>query len=574
MSDPQGEQRPAPGFVAEGEDPRGDLRWGSIPGVVADAAVRFGDAEAVADGEVRLSFSQLEHDALRVTGAAIAAGVHPGDRVAMWAPNMAEWIVAALGLVGAGAALVPLNTRFKGPEAAYVLNRSRARALFTVRGFLGIDYPAMLDDEEVPDLERIVLLRDDGGTTSEVTITDEVPIFGWHEFLAGADGVVECDEGVVGASVEVRAERERWRAVAGGDLSDIIFTSGTTGRPKGAMTTHAQTLRTFATWASIVGLEEGDRYLVVNPFFHTFGYKAGIIACLMQGATIVPEPVFDVDKVLATVEREHITVLPGPPTLYQSILDHPRRAEHDLSSLRLAVTGAAVVPVQLVKRMRSELSFSTVLTAYGLTESTGTVTMCRQGDAPETIAETSGRAIPGLEVRVVDDTSVEVARGEPGEIVVRGYTVVAGYFEDPDATTEAIDAQGWLHTGDIGVMDDAGNVRITDRKKDMFIVGGFNAYPAEIEGALLHHPGVAQAAVIGVPDERMGEVGYAFVVPRPGAEGARLAEELVAWSRDQMANYKVPRHVEVIEALPVNASGKVLKTELRARVAPRPGKGA
>ena len=562
MSDPQG------------EDPRGDLRWGSIPGLVSDAATRFGDAEAVVDGDVRLSFSELERDALGVTAAAMAAGIHPGDCVALWAPNMAEWIVAALGLVGAGAALVPLNTRFKGPEAAYVLNRSRARALFTVRGFLGIDYPDLLEDEDIPDLERMVLLRDDEGTTSEVTKTDEVPIFGWREFLAGADGVVEGDVGVVGAPVDERAVRARWESVTGGDLSDVIFTSGTTGRPKGAMTTHAQTLRTFATWASIVGLAEGDRYLVVNPFFHTFGYKAGIIACLAQGATIVPEPVFDVDKVLATVAAERITVLPGPPTLYQSILDHPRRAEYDLSSLRLAVTGAAVVPVELVKRMRSELTFSTVLTAYGLTESTGTVTMCRQGDDPETIANTSGRAIPGLEVQVVDDKGVELARGVPGEIVVRGYTVVSGYFEDPEATVEAISPEGWLRTGDVGVMDDAGNVRITDRKKDMFIVGGFNAYPAEIEGALVRHPGVSQAAVIGVPDARMGEVGCAFVVPRPGTDAGTLPEELVAWSRDQMANYKVPRHIEVIETLPTNASGKVLKTELRERFAQRPAKGA
>jgi HIP---CoA ligase len=557
-----------------GEDPRGDLHWGSIPGLVADAAARFADAEAVADGEVRLSFAQLEAEALRVTRAALAAGIHPGERVAMWAPNMAEWIVAALGLVGAGAALVPLNTRFKGPEAAYVLTRARARALFTVRGFLGIDYPDLLEGEDVPHLERIVLLRDDEGTTSEVTRTDEVPIFGWQEFLAGADGVVEGDTGVVGAPVGDRAARDCWNTVTGEDLSDVIFTSGTTGRPKGAMTTHAQTLRTFAAWASIVGLAEGDRYLVVNPFFHTFGYKAGIIACLMQGATIVPEPVFDVDKVLATVATERITVLPGPPTLYQFILDHPGRADHDLSSLRLAVTGAAVVPVELVRRMRSELTFSTVLTAYGLTESTGTVTMCRPGDDPETIASTSGRAIPGLEVRVVDDKGVELPRGEPGEIVVRGYTVVSGYFEDPDATAEAIDPEGWLHTGDVGIMDDDGNVRITDRKKDMFIVGGFNAYPAEIENALARHPGVSQAAVIGVPDARMGEVGCAFVVPRPGTDGGTLAETLVAWARDQMANYKVPRHVEVIDALPTNASGKVLKTELRERFAQGPAKGA
>ena len=245
------------------------------------------------------------------------------------------------------------------------------------------------------------------------------------------------------------------------------------------------------------------------------------------------------------------------------------------------MTGAAVVPVELVRRMSSELGFSTVLTAYGLTESTGTVTMCRRGDDPETVATTSGRAIPGLEVRVVDDKGTELARGEPGEIVVRGYTVVQGYFEDPEATAEAIDADGWLHTGDIGVMDDAGNVRITDRKKDMFIVGGFNAYPAEIEAALTAHPAVAQAAVVGVPDERLGEVGCAFVVLRPGAKRAEdggadggLPGQIVAWARDNMANYKVPRRVVVVDALPTNASGKVLKTELRARLAPGSGKGS
>jgi acyl-CoA synthetase (AMP-forming)/AMP-acid ligase II len=360
-----------------------------------------------------------------------------------------------------------------------------------------------------------------------------------------------------------------WRAVGPDDLSDIIFTSGTTGRPKGAMTTHAQTLRTFATWASIVGLAEGDRYLIVNPFFHTFGYKAGIVACLIAGATIVPEPVFDVDRVLEKVAAERITMLPGPPTLYQQVLDHPRRAAHDLSSLRLAVTGAAAVPVELVLRMRSELTFSTVLTAYGLTESTGVVTMCRQGDDPDTISHTSGRAIPGIEVRIVDEAGSPVDPGSPGEIVVRGYTVVSGYFEDPEATAEAIDADGWLHTGDIGVMDGAGNVAITDRLKDMFIVGGFNAYPAEIEGAILRHPGVSQVAVVGVPDARMGEVGCAFVVPRPDTDPTALARELPLWARERMANYKVPRRVEIVDALPLNASGKVLKTELRARAAGR-----
>jgi acyl-CoA synthetase (AMP-forming)/AMP-acid ligase II len=229
----------------------------------------------------------------------------------------------------------------------------------------------------------------------------------------------------------------------------------------------------------------------------------------------------------------------------------------------LAVTGAAAVPVEMIRRMREELTFETIITAYGLTEATGTVSACRADDDAETIATTSGRAIPDTEVRVVDDDGNEVPRGEPGEIVVRGYNVMKGYFDDPEETAKAIDAAGWLHTGDIGVMDDRGYLRITDRKKDMFIVGGFNAYPAEIEGMLLRHPAIAQAAVVGVPDERLGEVGYAFVVPRPGATVD--PDEVVEWAKGQMANYKVPRAVDVVDALPLNASGKVLKFELRAR---------
>ena len=551
------------GPAASGEDPRGDLVWGTIPGLVAAAAERFGNAEALIDGNLRLSFADVASRSIEVTRGVIASGIHPGDRVALWAPNMAEWVLAALGLLGSGAVLVPLNTRFKGDEAAYVIRRAGVRALFTVRGFLGIDYPGLLEGEDVPSLERIVLLRGTGGEASEPTSTDDVPVFEWEEFLRGGEGVVESEDGIVGVPVLEHDARNRWQAVRGHDLSDLIFTSGTTGRPKGVMTTHAQSLRAFATWSQVVGLEEGDRYLVVNPFFHTFGYKAGILASLIRGATIVPLAVFDVDEVLATVQRESITVLPGPPTLYQSIIDHPRRGEHDLSSLRLAVTGAAVVPVELIRRMRSELMFATVLTAYGLTESTGVVTMCRRGDPPETIAETSGRAIPGVEVRVADDAGGDAPPGSPGEVLVRGYTVTAGYVDDPEATAEAIDTDGWLHTGDIGVLDESGNLRITDRKKDMFIVGGFNAYPAEIEGTLLRHPGVAQVAVVGVPDERLGEVGYAFVVPRPAADAGTLGDELASWARDHMANYKVPRQVEVVDALPVNASGKVLKTELR-----------
>jgi acyl-CoA synthetase (AMP-forming)/AMP-acid ligase II len=319
----------------------------------------------------------------------------------------------------------------------------------------------------------------------------------------------------------------------------------------------------------VVGLREGDRYLIINPFFHAFGLKAGILAALIKGATILPQPVFDVPTVMERVPRDRITMLPGPPAIYQTILNHPDLDRFDMSSLRLAVTGAAPIPVEMVNRMYDTLGFETVVTGYGLTEVHGIATMCRHDDDPETIANTDGRAIPDVEVLVVDDDGNEVPRGEPGEVVIRGYNVMSGYFEEPEQTAETIDADGWLHTGDIAVMDERGYIDITDRKKDMFIQGGFNAYPAEIESLLLAHPDIAQVAVIGVPDERLGEVGMAFVVPTTGSRPDEA--EIVAWARDAMANYKAPRYVEIVDALPVNASNKVLKTDLRQRASARLG---
>jgi acyl-CoA synthetase (AMP-forming)/AMP-acid ligase II len=340
-----------------------------------------------------------------------------------------------------------------------------------------------------------------------------------------------------------------------------MFTSGTTGAPKGVLAHHGTTVRAFTDWADLVGLRHGDRYLVINPFFHSFGYRAGIVSSLVAGATMVPQAVFDVPQAMRNIVDHRITMLPGPPSIYQTILNHPDRAEFDLTSLRLAVTGAAPTPVSLVEAMWSELGFETVLTAYGLTEATGFVTSCRAEDDAETIASSSGRAIPDVEVRIADDTGAPRPTGESGEILVRGYNVMPGYFEEPERTAETVDAEGWLHTGDVGWMDDRGYIRITDRKKDMYIVGGFNAYPAEIENLLSRHPDIGQVAVVGVPDERLGEVGMAFVVPAVGRTPDPA--EIEAWAREQMANYKVPRHVRIIDALPLNPSGKVLKYQLR-----------
>ena len=520
---------------------RGDGPSPTIPALLAAAARRFGQRPAVGDGPTRLTYDEL-FDQARTFGAALVdAGTEPGDRVAIWAFNSAEWIVAVLGLSLAGAVLVPINTRFKGREAVDILSRSRARALVTVTDFLGTDYVAMLraTGVDLPDLETIVVAR---GPAAEGTE-------GWAAFLAWA---TDAD----------RSEVDRRCTDTGpDDPSDILFTSGTTGLPKGVVMSHRRTLRVATDWVEMTGLCADDRYLMVNPYFHMFGLKAGILACVASGALMLPEAVFDVDRVLGRVEAERVSVLPGSPTVYQSILDHPDRGGHDMSSLRVAVTGAADIPVELIRRIDEELPFSTIITGYGLTEA-GTAAATSPVDDVETIATTVGRLRPGFELRIVGEGDEDVPAGEPGEILLRGGSVMVCYLDDPEATAHTLSSDGWLRTGDIGVLDDAGCLRIVGRAKDMFIVGGFNAYPAEIENALLRHPGIAQAAVIGIPDERLGEVGMAFVVPRSDTV---TSAAIIEWCRGEMANYKVPRVVDLVDELPINATGKVLKDALRER---------
>ncbi|MCU1353009.1 MAG: AMP-dependent synthetase and ligase [Acidimicrobiales bacterium] len=512
----------------------------TIPAALREAATRFPDHEAVVDGSTRLTFRDLAAEAGVVARALVASGIEPGDRVAVWAPNSARWIVASFGVYAAGAVLVPFNTRNRGEEAGHILRTSGARLLLTVTDFLATSYPALLAPVEGLDaLEEIVVMHgpDEAGCTS------------WDDFMARA------------AAVDPSVVDDRIAALGAGDMSDIIFTSGTTGAPKGAMLGHGASIRTYLAWSELVDLREGDRYLVVYPFFHTAGLKSGVLACVLRGAAILPQAVFDVPKVLQLVSDERITMLPGPPTVFQTILEHPDLAAYDLSSVRSSVTGAAVVPVEVIRRMREDLAIRTVVTGYGMTETTGTISMCRHDDPPEVIARTVGRPLPGVTVRVVGDDGAEVAPGEPGELQVKGFNVMLGYFDDPGATAAA-HADGWLRTGDIGFVDDDGNLHITDRLKDMFIVGGFNAYPAEIEAVLLRHPAVAQVAVVGMPDDRMGEVGLAFVVPRAGQRAD--PDEIRAWAWERLAKYKLDR-VELIDELPLNPSGKVMKFKLRER---------
>jgi len=401
-----------------------------------------------------------------------------------------------------------------------------------------VKYPEQLRGHALPALEQTVLLAG-----------DTVGTRAWESFLAAGD------------TVPVSAVEQRAAALTPDDTLDILFTSGTTGKPKGVVTCHGQNIRTFETWSATVGLRSDDNYLIINPFFHSFGYKAGWLAAIIRGAHMLPVQSFDLEEVLARIPRERISMIPGPPTIYQSLLAHPRRGDYDLSSLRLAVTGAAPVPVALVQQMREQLGFEVVVTAYGLTETCGVVSICRAEDSAERISHSSGRAMDGVEMKCVDAEGTEVPAGEAGEIWCRGFNVMRGYLDNPEETARTITPDGWLRTGDVGVMDAEGYIRITDRIKDMFIVGGFNCYPAEIENSLCSMPGVARAAVIGVPDERLGEVARAYLVLAPGAELDEAA--VIEWSRANMANYKVPRSVRFLETFPINAGGKVLKTELR-----------
>ncbi len=526
MTRPGGQERSGTGLSAR-----------TTPAVLDRMALDYADHQALVTEDRSFTFAELRDEVRRAAASIIGLGVQAGDKVAIWSPNTWHWVIACLATHYAGAVMVPLNTRYTADEASDILARTKAPLLFGMGRFLNADRVAALDRAALPALRHIVRIPIESDPPHEAGT--------WDEFLAGPQPPL--------SEVDARAA-----AVRPDDVSDVLFTSGTTGRSKGVLCAHRQSLAASAAWAACGELTSADRYLCINPFFHNFGYKAGILACLQTGATLIPQLTFDPEQAMRVVAEQRITVLPGPPTIFQTLLDHTARKNYDLSSLRFAVTGAATVPVVLIERMQAELDFDIVLTAYGLTEANGFGTMCRADDDAVTVATTCGRPIADFELRI-DGTA-----GAAGEVLLRGPNVMLGYLEDPQATAAAIDAEGWLHTGDVGTVDEAGNLRITDRLKDMYICGGFNVYPAEVEQVLARLDGVADAAVIGVPDERLGEVGKAFIVRRPGSE---LDEQAVIdYTRKHLANFKTPRSVVFVATLPRNPGGKVVKPTLREMV--------
>ncbi|WP_427004852.1 AMP-binding protein [Pseudarthrobacter sp. H2] len=524
----------------------------TIPGLLADMA-RLGDHPAVVVGESTVSYSELNDRVSAVSRGYLAQGVQRGDRVGLWSPNRLDFILAMLGAQSIGAAVVPLNTRYTGYEAAVILRRSGTSVLIVADSFLG-RHPmkalrdAVADGEAsdspvpgLPELRLVVNLDSETDTAGETS---------WTSFLAS------------GASVDPERQSSAVAVVVPDDIADILYTSGTTGVPKGVMSAHRQTLGVARAWAAGAELSREDRYAVVGPFFHGFGYKAGMISSLLAGATIYPVETFDPAELLGLIQAERISVLPGVPTIFTSLLDHPNLGNYDTSSLRFAIAGATTAPESLFRDMVEVLGFRTVAQAYGLTECV-VATLSRPGEALEHAKQTTGPAVPGIEIRIVDANNRDLRTGEDGEILLRGDNVMLGYFEDPEATSAAIEKEGWLHTGDIGRLDEHGCLKITDRLKDMFIVGGFNVYPAEIENVLRQHPAVNESAVIGIHDDRMGSIGRAYVALLHDADPMPTAEDLSAFCKARLANFKLPREFVIVNEFPRNGTGKIIKSELR-----------
>jgi acyl-CoA synthetase (AMP-forming)/AMP-acid ligase II len=542
----------------------------TIAGELSAAAAQCPDDVAVYCGAERRTFGEYQRDVWAAARALIACGVRPGDRVGLWIANSLDGAVALLGVVVAGGTAVTLNTRYTDREITEILRRARCRVIIAVEEFLGRRYAA--EAAEISGGVPVVCI---GANAPDGTRS-------WARVLAA---------GAAGA--HRRELARRIEAQRGDEIAVVQYTSGTTGQPKGVLLRQGPMLATSAAWSGIVGLSRGDVYPVTYSIAHVGGYKTGLLATLAARAATVLIPVISTETLVEAIAAHPPTVFNGPPPVLRSLLAALRDGQLPATTrIRTVVTGSAIVPPQLIRELARDLGVTDVINAFGITEASGVCMMTRRGDPVDLVCDTVGCAIPGVELRVAADEGAGNAgdagpsgtAGAPGtaragEIEVRGPNVMAGYLEDPQATAEAMH-DGWLRTGDIGWIDAAGYVRIVGRAKDMVVVGGFNVFPAEVEHVLADYPGVAEAAVVGVPDERLGEVTVAFVVAAgdaPAPDAPIGPDALIGWCRDRLASFKVPRRVWLVDSLPRVTLGKVAKPELRdlaiARLAPAPGTG-
>jgi fatty-acyl-CoA synthase len=500
---------------------------------------RFPDRDAVvscAQGQ-RYTYAELGHAVDELARGLIAAGLSAGDRVGIWSPSRTEWTLVQYATARLGVILVNINPAYRTSELEYVLRQSGCRMLIAAPEFKTSDYRAMVNEvrDRLPELQRAVFF--DGRD--------------WDELLAaGAD--VDADELV-----------RRSAALAPDDPINIQYTSGTTGFPKGATLTHINILNNGFFVGEGCRYTEHDRVCIPVPFYHCFGMVIGNLACTTHGAAmVIPAPAFDPEATLAAVAAEACTSLYGVPTMFIAELDHPRFAEYDLSSLRTGLMAGSPCPVEVMRRVIDRMHMTEVGIAYGMTETSPVSTQTAFDDPLEKRVGSVGRVAPHLEIKVIDPMTGEtVARGESGEFCTRGYSVMKGYWEDPERTREAVDADGWMHTGDLATMDEDGYANIVGRSKDMVIRGGENLYPREIEEFLYAHPDVADVQVVGVPDDRYGEELVAWIIPRAGASPDR--DEIASFCRGKIAHHKIPRYVKLTEAFPMTVTGKVQKYKLR-----------
>jgi fatty-acyl-CoA synthase len=499
---------------------------------------RFGDREAlvVCDQSYRATYRELWDEVGLAARGLLARGVRKGDRVGIWSPNRAEWMVTQFATARIGAILVTINPGYKPAELRHALTKAGVSVLLLARGFRQSDYVAMVDDvrEHCPRLRETIVIDDD-----------------WRGLLADGERVDELELAAVEATLDP------------GEAINVQFTSGTTGLPKGATLSHRNILNNAYFTARGLRYSEHDRVCAPVPFYHCFGMVLANLACVTHGACVVaPGAAFDPLATLRAIEAERCTSLYGVPTMFIAQLEHPRFADFDLSSLRTGAMGGAPCPVEVMTNVRSRMHMDEVAIVCGMTETAPLSTQTAPDDEVEKRVTTVGRAHPHVEIKVVDPaTGRTVPRGVPGEQCTRGYSVMLGYWDDEQATAAAVDADGWMHTGDLAVMDDEGYLKIVGRIKDMLIRGGENIYPREVEEFLVTIPGVSDAYVIGVPSKRYGEEVMAWVKPRDGA--ALSAAQLAEACRGRIATYKIPRYWKLVDAFPMTITGKVQKFRMR-----------
>ncbi|MCY7770231.1 AMP-binding protein [Bacillus haynesii] len=529
----------------------------TIGKLLEKTAANAPDHEAVVypDRGLRYTYRQFDQLCRKAAKGLIALGIDKGEHVAIWASNTPEWLTAQFASAKTGAVLVTVNTNYQLSELEYVLKQSDATTLILMESYRGTSYidilyklipelkesePGRLASERLPFLKNIILMGD----------TRHPGMYLW-------DDILKLSESVSEKALDRRMERLKEH-----DVINMQYTSGTTGFPKGVMLTHSNLANNAANIAECMNLSKKDRMCIPVPFFHCFGCVLGNLACVTAGATMVPVQEFSPKEVLSAVETEKCTALHGVPTMFIAELNDQDFASYDLSSLRTGIMAGSNCPIEVMKKVIDNMGMSEITIAYGQTEASPVITQTRVNDSLKRRVETVGRALPNVEVKITEPgTNQEVARGVQGELCTRGYHVMKGYYKNPEATAAVIDEDGFLHTGDLAVMDEEGYCRITGRLKDMIIRGGENIYPREIEEFLYKHPNILDVQIVGVPDETFGEEVSAWIKLKSGA--SMTADELKAYCKGKIARYKIPRYIAFVEEFPMTASGKVQKFKLR-----------